>query len=135
MNPFLGLAQIGVQSEYNQRTMQYHFSVDAERYTRQQASALAQSLASGQMGDALAANLYGMRALMMNTHPSPPRSLKDRREERWRQKLFHMKDKAIERRIARVAKAAWVVGWMWGSLMIFVLTSYLVKWAMRLVLG
>lgn len=120
------MQRIGIEQEYNSARQQYIFAIDAGRYSQQQANAL--------MG-LQAGSLYPLGGRWVPPVPSATLTLKERREARWRQKLFRMKDKAIEKRIAAVAKAAWIVGWVWASLLIFVATSYLLRWSLNLITG
>ena len=78
---------------------------------------------------------YARAQSYANAAPAVKVTLKDKREQRWRNKLVRMQDKKRARRLARLDTAMWVAGWVWGGCLAFVVTVYLIKWVMLLVLG
>jgi len=140
MNPFdtEHLRKLGIQHEYDIMRMQHKFAVDADRYSEQQAQSLAQA-ALGMQAAMNVSAIYGWGGLGQRRAEhglsAPKPTLKDMRESRWRNKLVRMKDKLHERRMMKISRVAWAVGWLWGSMLIFVATGYLTRWVMFLTFG
>jgi hypothetical protein len=128
------LSSLGIQREYNIERMQHMFAVDAERYSYEAAQNLAHAAAKQQALMNVSA-LYGYGGLGGKRVEPVPLTLKEKRESRWRHKLVRMQDKLSERRMAKVSRTAWAVGWLWASILIFVATAYLIRWAMYLTFG
>jgi len=79
--------------------------------------------------------LGGTESYYNSLRPTPSLPLKDRRQTRWNRRMLRIKEKDTIRRMATVFKVLWALAWLWGSLLAFVLTSYALKWALRVVLG